>query len=292
MNRTAHFLFVCLTASLAAAEVIDPGTGARVARGRIGDNGNVEVRSGIVSASIDGSFGGVLTASGGTLELTDLGEPEGGLAFAAKASADATAPIPFAVRQNAECDWFEVTPSSGTIAPGGETSFTIALKTNVMTNRHFYRGAFFVGTSDGLSRPFSLDVETDFVPPFRAARPGATAIYADLEHPVSGSPESGEAEYAFDVPKAGNYWFLIHGASSSGVTIQAAVDGDDYAKSKQQVHIYPTWTMVAPGKAFGDYMRVYALTAGRHTLRVKVDRATFAYDGLVLTDNPESFEPR
>ena len=277
----------------AVAEVIDPGAGARVSRGRIDGTEDVEIRSGVVSASVDASFGGNLRATGGTLELTDLCEPDGRLRLTARTVPGATEPVPFAVRRNEEFDWFDVTPASGTIEPGRATEFTVDLHANAMTGRRFYHGAFFIGTANGLSRPVSFMAETDYVPPFHAERPGDTAIYADLEHPVSGSAAAGEAEYAFEVTKAGNYWFLIHGAASSRPKIQAAVDSEAYAESLQQTHAdYPTWTMVAPGKAFGDYMRVYNLTAGRHTLRVKVAYSSFPYDGIVLTDDPEAFEPR
>lgn len=287
-------LLLSAVLSLASfAEVIDPGTGRQVVRGRITGAEDVEIRSGVVSASLDASFGGNLKATGGVLELTDIGEPGGELRFTARATPGATGPVPFTVKQNEEFDWFDVTPAAGTIAPGQATEFVINLHANAMTNRHFYHGAFFVGTTNGLSRPVNFLAETEYVPPFRAERPGDTAIYADLDHPVSGSAAAGEAEYAFEVTKGGNYWFLIHGAASSRPKIQAAVDGEAYAESLQQTHAgYPTWTMVAPGKGFGDYMKVYNLTAGRHTLRVKVAYSSFPYDGIVLTDDPEAFEPR
>lgn len=275
------------------AEVIDPGAGNRLTRGTVTGSEDVEVRSGVVTASPGADFGGTLRVTGGTLEITDLGTPANVLVTRVVwPDAGDADPVDFTVRKNEEFNWFEVSPASGTLRSGGETAFTVSLKTEIMTNRHFYRGTFFVSAPNGLSRPVSISAETDFVPPFHAEKPGETAIYADLAHPAAGSCEQGEAEWAFEVPRSGTYYFFVHGAAGSPVTLKAAVDGEAYADSKQQVHSWPTWTMLTPGKKFGDYLRAYALEAGRHTLRIKVDRQTFAYDGVVLTDSPTSFEPR
>ena len=163
-----------------------------------------------------------------------------------------------------------------------------------MTNRRLYHGVFFVAATNGLSRPVSFTAETDFVPPFYAREPSETTMYADLADPVFGSPPEGEAEYAFNVTRAGKYYFMIHCAAEtqSYIPIKAAVDGDEYAESRQQTRAYPTWTMLTPGKQFRDYLRVYELSAGRHTVRIKADYSLFPYDGLALTDSPGDFEPR
>ena len=155
-------------------------------------------------------------------------------------------------------------------------------------------GIFFVAATNGLSRPVSFVAETDYVPPFYAMEPSATTIYADVVHPVSGSAPEGEAEYAFNVARAGKYYFMVHCAAETAncISIQAAVDGDAYAESQQQTKAYPTWTMLTPGKEFGDYLRVYEPSAGRHTVRIKADYTKFPYDGVVLTDSPGDFEPR
>lgn len=285
-------MMVVAAVGLAHAAVVDPGAGVAVNLGTLTGMENVETCSGIVTARLGNDFGGTLKASGGTLALTGFGAPTALTVRTKWTDADAPRSLPFTVRKNAEFDWFEVEPAGGILSPGTETEFTVLLNTAVMTNRHFYRGAFFVAATNGLSRPVSVSVETDFVPPFHAERPGDIALYADVAHPASGSAEAGEAEYAFDVTVATNYYFMIHGSAMTKQTIAAAVDGDSYANSVQQVMYYPTWTMIAPGKAFGDYMRAYPLTAGRHVIRIKADYAAFPYDGVVLTTNPTSFEPR
>jgi hypothetical protein len=50
--------------------------------------------------------------------------------------------------------------------------------------------------------------------------------------------------------------------------------------------------MIAPGKDFGDMCRHYDLKKGRHTLKIWNHAGNPVAEGLVLTDNPLSFEPR
>ncbi len=197
-------------------------------------------------------------------------------------------PVQFEVRQNADFDWFEVSPAKGTLSPGADVEFSIRLKPERMADRRFYRGAFLVRAPNGLSRAASIFAETDFVPPFKAEKQGETAIYADISSPVSGSAKSGDATFAFDVKKEGRYYFMIHGGDGHP-HLKVSVDGAASGTSKQQTRHYPTWTMLAPGKSFGDMTKFYDLKPGRHTVRIK---GRYAYDGLVLTDSPGSFEPR
>lgn len=284
-------------AALAAAEtVVNPGTGVATNITAAAGGGDIVVKSGIVSATMDPAYGGTLKAEGGTLSISDFGTPSREMRVKAKWTGGSSgAAVPFTVRKNEESTWFSVSPSSGVISPQqSEVDFTVTLDPAKMTNRRLYHGVFFVAATNGLSRPVSFTAETDFVPPFYAREPSETTMYADLASPVFGSPSEGEAEYAFNVAKSGKYYFMIHCATESQKTyeIQAAVDEDGYQKSKQQTKTYPTWTMLTPGKEFGDYLRVYELSAGRHTVRIKADYSQFPYDGLVLTDSPGGFEPR
>lgn len=204
------------------------------------------------------------------------------------------AAVPFEVVKSPTLDWLRVEPSSGTLPAGKTVDFKIDLDTVSMTNRHEYRGVFFIRTTNGLSRAVSVAAEAvDYVPPMYPEKPGMTAIYADLEHPSSGSRLLGEAEYVFDVAVSNKYYFMIHGAATSKKYIDAAVDDDEYAESPQQVKSYPSWTMIAPGRdMFSGITRPYELGVGRHRLRVKVAYTSFPYDGIVLTDDPDPFEQR
>ena len=178
-------------------------------------------------------------------------------------------------------------PTKGTLA------FTVKVRPERMTNRRNYRGAFLVRTADGLSRPFSLYVETDFVPPYHAEKPGEFAQY----FPDGGREGTFETltrqarTFEFDVPKDGQYYLMVHGKGRTRLKI--SVDGSEPALSKQQGYAdYPTWTMLAPGRDFGNMSCPYDFKAGRHVLKMAAAQGPFSFDGLVLTDSPGSFEPR
>ena len=74
--------------------------------------------------------------------------------------------------------------------------------------------------------------------------------------------------------------------------VKVAVDDDAPAVSRQQNAGHPTWTMLAPGRVFGDMCRHYDLRKGRHVVRIWKEAGNPVAEGLVLTDNPLSFEPR
>ena len=189
-------------------------------------------------------------------------------------------------------DWFDVQPAEGTIPANGELTFTVTFRPERMNDRHDYRGAFIVRTPEGLSRPVSLYAETDFVPPYRAEKPGDFALYADglKEGTFETFSRKTDRTFAFDVPKDGRYYFMVHSKDFGKLSV--AVDGDKPDVSKQQNKSYPTWTMLTPGHAFGNMCRHYDLKAGRHTVTIRSTAGSLQYDGLVLTDNPLSFEPR
>lgn len=297
MRYGRFWLILAVLGGVAAkAEVIDPGAGKTVDRGTVTGADSVEVKSGIVSLDLDPQYSGDFKVSGGTVVMGDISSPTS-LSTKVVWTGDANeAPVPFKIRRNNEFDWIKVTPEEGVIGgPGGVTEFNIDFDASVMTNRHFYRGAFLVRATNGLSRVVSILSETDFVPEFHAEQPGDFVQFCFATNPASGSAVAGEATYAFTVPVATNYYFMIHGAGTATQQkkIQAAVDDDEYQQSVQQVQSYPTWTMISPSKGFGDYMRAYFLQPGVHTLRIKYDSySSYPYDAVLITDKPESFEPR
>ena len=225
--------------------------------------------------------------------------------------------VSFTIRQNDECDWFQVTPSSGFIHEGEEITLHVKLLADKMQDRRFYRGAFLVRTPDGLSRPCSIYKETDFIPPFKAEKEGDVAVYLDAFNPTSGTPEivedktspSGKAvsmtkgnenelEWEFTVPKDGRYYILLHGSGRSFTDVMASVNGSPYERSEHQTNAnYMVWTILAPGGNFNLRIAYYDLQAGvKNTLKLKPapnkHTRILHMDGIVITDNPEAFEPR
>ena len=226
--------------------------------------------------------------------------------------------VDFKVRQNTEFDWFEVTPSSGTLHEGEEIELKVKLLFDKMQARRYYRGAFIVRTPDGLSRPFTLYKEmVDFFPPFKAEKPGDVAVYLDAFHPDMGTPEvmntktsqGGTAvnlrkgtynslEWDFEVPKTGRYYILLHCSGRPFCDITASVNDSEAKVSEHESNDkFMTWTILNPGGNFNNRIVYYDLEAGKtHKLVLspgtKSHKRQILFDGIVITDNPEAFEPR
>ena len=202
-------------------------------------------------------------------------------------------PSRFMIAKNNDFDWFDVYPASGMVPANGTVMLTVTFRPERMRDRRNYRGAFLVRTLPGLSRPVTLYAETDFVPPYRAEKAGDVAIYhpafqEGVWTPLCDGYDCGEFE--FDVPKDGRYYFMVR--STGKLRLKVAVDNDAPEVSRQQNADYPTWTMLTPGREFGNMCRHYDLGKGRHVVRIWGDTGNPVAEGLVLTDNPLSFEPR
>jgi hypothetical protein len=63
--------------------------------------------------------------------------------------------------------------------------------------------------------------------------------------------------------------------------------------SRHQTTEFMGWTMFTPDRGFGNMCRHYDLKRGQHKIKfVLKDGRDFHFDGLVVTDNPGSFEPK
>lgn len=297
--KTSHLVCFFAPSVALATTVVDPGVGVRQDLGELNGAESVEVRSGIVFASLNHDYSGTVKVANGTLVVNGVGAA--GEQKVSTVWSGGDAPIPYTVRMNDDIDWLKVSPAAGTLVPGEAQDFRIDLDTAAMTNRHDYRGVFFVRTTNGLSRPVSVAAETDYEQPIHCERPGETAVFVDLAHPVSGLRFAGEAEYEFEITVAKTYYFMVHGAASGKHYLNMAVDGDAYGLCQEQAKPYPTWMMMAPGKdMFSAITKPYDLKPGRHRIRIqnvkstgaKTNYSDFPYDAVVVTDSPESFEQR
>ncbi len=200
--------------------------------------------------------------------------------------------VPCKIVKNEVFDWFEVSPSEFVVPAGKEVELAVRVKPERTGGRRHWRGAFLVRAEDGLSRPFSLYAETDYVPPYRAEKICDTAVYSSDFKPgvFVRLPKLEQAKrIALEVPRTGRWYFMLHGRGVGSVW--AGVDGDKPEKSRQQATGYSSWTILAPGRGFGNRCRHYDLEAGVHTVALANESGGFTCDGLVLTDNPLSFEP-
>lgn len=202
---------------------------------------------------------------------------------------------PFTIRQNATCNWFEVSPSHGIVESGKEIEFTVRFISERMAGRHYRRGAFLVRTADGFSRPCSVYAETDFVPPFRCERQGDLVAYANLTNGVVPLVAGKWIECAADLPADGRYAMMVRGfGSTQHPKIQVSLDNGKAEESPLMcVERHPIWTLVTPGKlswrprAFG-----MELKKGRHVVRLRLVEGEYNLGGLVFTSSPKAFEQR
>ena len=264
-----------------------------------------------------------------TLDRTRIGEVSVKNNSAAPESVQITASVggknfksAYAIRKNPGFDWFEVTPANGIMKSGDKIVFTVKFNPRKMNNSFNYRGAFLVRLANGFSRPVTVEVKTDYVQPFKLDKKGDTAIYINAFKPSSvttlGTEEKAELEivgnpmalngknvisttekvyeYKVNITKKGRYYFMLHGtAAENKHPLMVSVDNDDFERSKQQLwNDRMTWSMLTPGRDFGNMLRHYDLEPGIHTVRLygMTKEYPVEFDGLVVTDNPGSFEPR
>ena len=235
----------------------------------------------------------------------------------ARLAADGRGDREFTVVKNDCFDWFDVSPKSGTIRDG--TAFTVTLNPKRMGGRRHWRGSFLVRTPSGLSRPVTLHAENvDYVPPRHPAVKGFVR-YIDPFRPLNKvdlpcvpepagrdgkmlkmSRKFPRAEYAFEVPKDGMYFILLHGISP-GQKFGGHAGNPPYAYRNARYTVdgktqriflllrdYPTWY-----HSCRLTTKPFSLKAGRHTLAVEEFSANeFLFDELCVTDDLGAFEPR
>lgn len=176
-----------------------------------------------------------------------------------------------------------------------EGKLVVKFKDERMHSRRNYRAALLVRTPEGLSRPLSIYATTDFVPPMEPKLlPGDKAFYSKEFSLASG----GCATAKIKVTKPGRYYLMLHGKAKdfkrrSHPHFDLSKDGEFLGRCIQQSYEYPTWSMVAPGqKPIGTMVYHFDLVPGTYTFQLtSVDDKYFEYDKMVLTTNPEIFEP-
>lgn len=240
--------------------------------------------------------------------------PGNGYSIKLKALPEMSADQPWEIRHNFDMDWFEVEPSKGILHPGEEITLTIKLYEDKLKDRRIYRSAFLVRTPEGLSRPFTFYINTDFVPAFHAEKPGDVAVFLDVTKPQAGTvnaisapdtesrkvvklPENGELRYEFSVPKAGRYYVMLRTRGMKNGFIESCVQEDGFKPTQLMAYPdYMTWTILAPGQKQGNRISFYDLQPGQ-TYGIQLRKGpktldSFEIEGIVITDNPGSFEPR
>ena len=241
-------------------------------------------------------------------------DPGDGYRIKLKALPGMTSDQPWELRHNNDMDWFDVYPAQGVLHPGEEVTLTLRLDPDKLKDRRIYRSAFIVRTPDGLSRPFSFYVNTDFVPAFHAEKAGDYAQFIDITRPEGGKaeiipapdtesgqviklPENDALCYDFSVSKAGRYYVMVRSRGMRNGYIASSVTEDELLPTQLMAYQeYMTWTILAPGQKQGNRISFYDLQPGK-TYHIRLQKSEKTMDeleieGLVITDNPGSFEPR
>ena len=221
---------------------------------------------------------------------------------------------PWRVRRNFDMDWFEVSPDEGVLHPGETVTLTVHLDPDKIKDRRVYRSAFIVRTPEGLSRPFSFYVNTDYVTPFRPEIAEDDAVFVDVFNPVSGEAKVVDAPdtefgkvvrlpdgeeglvYEFSVPKEGPWWIKIRARGMTNGYVQSGVDGDYLSTQLMTFKDYMSWAIVAPGKKQGNRISCWNFAPGQtHRICIRKAKRTpenFEIEGIVVTRDPAPFEPR
>lgn len=184
-------------------------------------------------------------------------------------------------------DWLDAAIQDGKLV--------VKFKDGKMRSRRNYRAALLVRTPEGLSRPLSIYATTDFVPPLEPNLGVGDRAYYSKEFALR---DGGSASVKIKVTRAGRYWLMLHGKAKefrrrSYPVFELRKDGEFLGKCIQQSYEYPTWSMVAPGqKPIGTMVYHFDLVPGTYTFQLSsIDEKSFEYDRMVLTTNPELFEP-
>lgn len=174
-------------------------------------------------------------------------------------------PLAFRVVQPDGAAFFAVTPNSGTLKAGESLRLKVSVQPTAITQARRNCSAFSIRTSDGLSRPVSVTVDS---------RSNQRLTQKDREGAVYGKVrplEKGAVELEFDVPQDGSYWLFAFGTHENCQWKSAALDGGDVM---ERIALAPRgssscWRNVSASVFSGGANRPFPLKAGRHVFRLE-----------------------
>ena len=237
----------------------------------------------------------------------------------------------FTIRKNHVADWFEVTPSKGVIKNQNEITLSVRIKPGFEAKYRKYRGAFLVRFENGLSRPVSVYLDTDFKAAAYPEKAGVKNIYVDLtkasrgkQYPVISHPDGGKgsvlkfdtasysvsekeftgtekdiAEYDFEIPEDGIYYLMIRGRSQDNQALMNScfMALDDAPMFHQNLTLTFSermswvWPQLPQSNKKIHENKALYLKKGTHKLRMAPRRSLFL-DSLCITTDPRIFEDR
>ena len=191
---------------------------------------------------------------------------------------DATEPLAFQIRQNNVFDWFTVTPSIGTIAPGETVKLTVTAPPDKIFGRPVFRGAFLVRTQNGLSRPVTVYAKGNYTEDKRPAAAGPNTVYINAV--------DGAADTQINIPKEGAYSLLARITPMRGANprFDISINGETATASVGTASWYfmngverVVW-LYAPDQ----------LKAGMNRINIKASNPQTVVE-YIITDNPAVF---
>ena len=237
----------------------------------------------------------------------------------------------FTIRKNFVADWFEVTPAKGVIKNQNELTLTVRIKPGFEAKFRKYRGAFLVRFENGLSRPVSVYLDTDFKAPAYPEKDGVRNIYVDLtkaargkQYPVISHPDGGKgkvlkfdtksypiaakefpgtesdiAEYDFEIPKDGIYFLMLRGRAQDNQALMNScfMALDDAPMFHQNLTLTFSermswvWPQLPQANKKIHENKALFLKKGTHKLRMAPRKSIFL-DSLCITTDPRIFEDR
>jgi len=221
----------------------------------------------------------------------------------------------YRIAKNGAFDWFHVTPETGVLESGKTLTFVVTPRSEKMTERTLYKGAFLVRLENGYSRPVTVYAKTDVVPEAKPEREGVWVTYAEAETLADGkgydtvvdpSASGGKCillvgpakedpvEYRFSVPKTSKYFVLLRVKSDEPIgahdSIYFGVDNEPLDGAQLRSATSWSWSMAAHNRQMSLIcLQAFELTAGEHVLKL-APRESMYVDLVAITDNPEMFD--
>ena len=238
----------------------------------------------------------------------------------------------FAIRKNFVADWFEVTPSQGEIKNGNELELKVSIKPGFEAKYRKYRGAFLVRFENGLSRPVSVYLDTDFKAEPYPGKAGVKNIYVDLTKPVARGKQysvvphadggrgkvlkftsesyavehkefkgtdADIAEYEFEIPETGTYFLMLRGCRQNSMPLMDScfMALDDAPMTHQNLTLTfserMSWVWPKLPQAPTDIHECKKLTLKKGKHVLRIaPRRPLYLDSLCITTDPRIFEDR
>lgn len=203
-----------------------------------------------------------------------------------------TEPVSFAVRKSADDLWFEVEPQSANLQPGESLSLTVRVRPERMDRQVNYRGAFFLRTPEGWSRPVTVRAVTDFV---KKDISSPDCLEFVLGSPYKQLPDGGvllEGEemvkFEFEHPADGYVYLLLEARAPGPI---ATHDSVWLGVNTETPEAYVPLTRISQDEFKLLRVGSHFLPAGKHYIMLK-PRETIEAKRLFVTRDVTVFETR